>query len=166
MHSCLSRPWIFPTLNSERRNTTVTPEMRDLARRLLAYEAALGGVAAPAESSTLRVYDKLRQALVEFTGVAGFQSLASRALGLALADAPCLGAARVATDGSLQGLGECELPMRPDRDPVPEAAAIFIARLLCLLLIFIGEALTLCLLRPAWPAEVLDDFMSGNGRKV
>jgi hypothetical protein len=35
------------------------------------------------ESATLRVYEKLRQSLGEFAGVAGFQSLASRALALA-----------------------------------------------------------------------------------
>jgi len=54
--------------------------MRDLAHRLLAYEAGAGKTSELMESPTLRVYEKLRQSLGEFAGSAGFQSLASRAL--------------------------------------------------------------------------------------
>jgi hypothetical protein len=97
------------TLNDAGLNMTAAPEMRDLAHRLLTYEAGAGKTSEPMESPTLRVYEKLRQSLGEFVGVAGFQSLASRALALARPEAPSLSAARVAADGSLQGLGEIEL---------------------------------------------------------
>jgi hypothetical protein len=84
---------------------------------------------------TLRVYEKLRQSLGEFAGVAGFQSLASRALALARTEAPSLGAARVTADGSLQGLGEIEHQIDIDKDqlariPAGEGGIILIARLL------------------------------------
>jgi hypothetical protein len=69
--------------------------MRDLALRLLTYEAGAGKSFEPMESPTLRVYEKLRQSLGEFVGVAGFHSLASRALTLARPEAPSLSAARV-----------------------------------------------------------------------
>ena len=93
-----------------------SPEMRDLAHRLLTYEAGAGKTSEPMEPATLRVYEKLRQSLGEFAGVAGFQSLASRALTLARPEAPSLSAARVAADGSLQGLGEIETQIDIDKD--------------------------------------------------
>ena len=116
------------------------------------------------ESPTLRVYEKLRQSLGEFVGVAGFQSLASRALTLARPEAPCLGEARVSSDGYLQGLGEIETQI-DDKDRAGEGEIILIARLLGLLRIFLGEALTLSLLRNAWPGEAFDDRNAENGRK-
>ena len=84
---------------------TAAPGMRDLAQRLLVYEAGAGKTSEPIESPTLRVYEKLRQSLGEFVGVTGFQSLASRALTLAKPEAPCLSAVRVAADGSITGPG-------------------------------------------------------------
>jgi hypothetical protein len=142
------------------------PGMRDLAHRLLTYEAGVGKTSEPMESPTLRVYEKLRQSLGEFVGVAGFQSLASRALTLARPEAPSLSAARVISDGSLQGLGEIETQIDMDKDRAGEGGIILIARLLGLLRIFLGEALTLSLLRNAWPREALDDHNAGNGRKA
>ena len=148
---------------------TATPGMRDLAHRLLSYEAAAGKASEPMEAPAIRVYEKMRECLGEFVGVAGFLSLASRALALAKTDAPSLSAARVAADGSLQGLGEFEPPLDIDRkrageNPPCEGGAILIARLLGLLRLFLGEALTFSLLHNAWPDEVFDDRNSGNRR--
>ena len=150
---------------------TIRPETRELARRLLIYESEAGESSEPRASSTLRVYEKLRQGLGEFAGVAGFQSLASRALALARLEAPSLGSTRVTADGSLQGLGALEPQIDIDEDrpgayPAGEGGTILIARLLGLLLIFLGEALTLSLLRVSWPGAALDDSNSENGRKA
>lgn len=150
---------------------TTHPKTRDLAHRLLVYEAAAGKTSEPPESATLRVYEKLRQGLGEFAGVAGFQSLASRALVLARTEAPSLSAVRVAADGSLRSLGEFEHQMDIDKDragesPVGEEGVILIARLLGLLLIFLGESLTLSLLRVKWPEVALDDCNTENGRSA
>ena len=144
--------------------------MRDLAQRLLAYEAVAGVGSELMESTILRVYEKLRQGLGEFAGVAGFQSLASRALALARTEDPSLSALRVSEDGALQGLGETEHPIDIGKDRAGESLAgeggiILIARLLGLLLLFLGEALTLSLLRVAWPGAAFNDFSSENGRK-
>jgi hypothetical protein len=118
-----------------------------------------------AESATLRVYESLRRSLGELMGVAGFQALASRALALARPDAPSLSAARVAADGSLQDLGDSEPQIGDDKDQAGESpdGAILIARLLDLLLIFLGEALTQSLLRNAWPDEAFHDRNSVHG---
>jgi len=152
-------------------NTMAPPEMRDLARRLLTYEDLAGKTSESKEAAILRVYEKLRQSLGVFAGSAGFQALASRALALARTEAPSLSTARVSADGSLQGLGEFEPQIDIDKDraggyPAGEGGIILIARLLGLLLIFLGEVLTLSLLRNAWPGAALDDHNSGNGRKT
>ena len=149
---------------------TTSREMRDLAHRLLAYEAVAGKASEPAESSTLRVYEKLRLSLSAFAGVAAFESLAFRALTQAKSEAPDLWPAQVAADGSLQGLGEFEPQIDMEKDlagefPAGDGGIVLITRLLGLLLIFLGEALTLSLLRNAWPGEAFDDRNSIHGRK-
>jgi len=153
-------------LNDAGLNVTAAAGMRDLAHRLLTYEAGAGKSFEPMESPALRVYEKLRQSLGEFVGMAGFHSLASRALTLARPEAPSLSAARVTADGSLQGLGEIEIPIDMHKDRAGEGGIILIARLLGLLRIFLGEALTLSLLRNAWPGEGFDDSNSVHGRKA
>ena len=145
---------------------TAAPGMRDLAHRLLVYEAGAGNASEPLESPAVRVYEKLRQSLGEFVGVAGFQSLASRALTLSRPEAPSLSAARVAADGSLHRLGDIETHCDFGKDSAGEGGIILIARLLGLLRLFLGEALTLSLLRNAWPGEVFDDRNSSHGRNA
>ncbi len=142
------------------------PRMRYLARYLLTYEGMSAKSSESMESATLCVYEKLRQSLSAFAGVAAFESLAFRALTQAKSEAPSLWAVQIAADGSLQGLGEFEPQIDIDKDLAGEGGTILIDRLLGLLLIFLGEALTLSLLRLAWPGAALDDCNSENGRKV
>ncbi|MGA2962697.1 MAG: hypothetical protein ABSD96_13550 [Candidatus Korobacteraceae bacterium] len=133
--------------------------MRNLAPRLLAYEAAAGETS---DSAAVRVYEKLRRPLCALAGVAGFRSLASRALALARAEAPTLSAVQVTPDGLLQGL--VELESQSDKDHAEQEGVILIAQLLGLLSIFIGEALTMRLVRDAWPDAAFDDPDSRNER--
>jgi len=144
--------------------------MRDLAHRLLTLEAGLGRPSEATESRTARVYEKLRISLVEFVGLAGFQSLASRALTLAKLEAPALGAARIASDGTLHGFSTTGPQVQMDQAQASEAgveAGIqLVASLLGLLRMFLGEALTLSLLRNAWPGEDFGDSNAVNGRKA
>ena len=87
---------------------TTSPKTRDLARWLLNYEAVSAKSSESMESVTLSVYEKLRQSLSAFAGVAAFEALAFRALTQAKSEAPGLWAVQVAADGFLQGLGEFE----------------------------------------------------------
>jgi hypothetical protein len=130
----------------EEMETILPPETLVLARRLVAHEADAGKDSVATEAPAFRVYEKLRRHLCELTGVAGFQSLASRALTLARVEAPSLNAVQVIADGSIRGLGEAQPQI--DKD---DGGTILIAQLLGLLLIFIGEALTLQLLQDVWP---------------
>jgi hypothetical protein len=109
----------------------------------------------------LRVYDKLRRSLCALAGVAGFRSLASRALTLAKAKAPSLSDIQITSDGSLQRSGKPESQSQVDREG--EAGVILLAELLALLITFIGETLTLRLVQDAWPEVGLENFNSGDG---
>jgi hypothetical protein len=133
--------------------TTGSPQIHDLARRLLALEAARGQPSYGQGDEAVRICEKLRALLSKLVGVAGFGSLLSRALALAKAEVPSLGRLRVRTDGSLEGFEEVEW------DLVTEAREngghVLVAQLLGLLITFIGLSLTLSLLRDAWSDATL-----------
>ncbi len=147
---------------------TIRQETRELARRLLIYESRAGNSSEPGSSPTLRVYEKLRRSLSAFAGVADFYSLASRALALARSEDPGLSEAQVTEDGRVKGLGEIDHPTGSDKgaggESPSEAGIILIARLLGLLHIFLGETLTVGLLRITWPKAALNEGNSENGR--
>ena len=145
---------------------TTLPEMRDLAQRLVSYEADGDYASEPVGSSTLRVYEKLRRSLGELAGAAGFQALAFRALTLARSEVPSLRALEVTADGSLNGMSKIEFPAGGEKKGTPEGGVVLISRLLGLLHIFLGEALTMNLVRDMWPYAALDDCSSENGRKT
>ena len=140
------------------------PEPRQLAQRLLTYEAVTGENSEPAEPAAFRVCAKLRRPLITLAGVAGFRSLLSRALTLARAEAPSLSAVQVAADGSVKGLDE--LAAQTGKEQASDGGAILIAQLLGLLLTFIGEGLTLRLVQDAWPESAFDDRDSGKEIKA
>ncbi len=132
--------------------TTPSPDIRELAQRLLAYEAAgdnPSGTDIPAGS---RVVDKLRRPLSTLAGSSGFRALLARSLTLAKAQVPRLGAVRIKPEGSLEGLGDVG-----NQDQVAEAEVMLIAQLLGLLVVFIGESLTLNLVLDVWPHSPLFD---------
>ena len=119
--------------------------MRDLARRLLAASQTASDPHVP---EAVLVNEKLRMSLTQFAGNDGFASLLRRALALASAEVPALARTRVSADGRLEGVEQ--LAPRAGSAGGEEAVAIT-AHLLGLLVIFIGEPLTLRLVRAAWP---------------
>jgi hypothetical protein len=127
----------------------LSQETQDLARRLLAYEAAADNTSAPTECVAVRVCEKLRPPLCALAGVAGYRSFLSRALTLARAQAPGLSAVHVTADGSLQGLGEIE--PQNNNGHAGEGEIILIGQLLELFLTFLGAALTLRLVQDVSP---------------
>ena len=140
------------------------PVSLQLARRLLTYEAAVSKNSESTESAAWRVCEKLRQPLCSLAGVAGFRSLLSRALALARAEAPSLGAVQVGADGSLKGLDDLE--PQNDENLSKAGGAILIAQLLGLLLTFVGEGITLRLVQNVWPESTFDDRDSGKEKKA
>ncbi|MEO7328846.1 MAG: hypothetical protein ABI193_09730 [Minicystis sp.] len=132
-----------------------TPKLNGLAEQLLGYEAESGKAAAANETAAFRVSEKVRRLLISLLGVAGFRALLLRALTLARAEAPELSAVTVKPDGSLEGLNE--LAPRSAAGESVRGEILLIAKLLELLVIFIGEALMLSLVEDAWPEATFED---------
>ena len=133
--------------------------MRKLAQQLIDEERR--GVVSPETKSraAFQVCEKLRGPLATFAGVAGFRSLLLRALVLARAEAPLLRGVQIQPDGSFQYSPELETQL--DTTEVAAAAALLIEQLLGLLVVFIGEALTLRLVHEVWPRAASQDPKSG-----
>lgn len=128
---------------------------RDLARRLLAVEAASNGATAARVHEAVRVCEKLRISLTRFAGPDGFTSLLRRALALARPEVPALQAVTIKPDGSLEGLEA--LAGDATNGGGPEAAVAITAHLLGLLMTFIGTPLTVRLVGEVWPDVLLDE---------
>lgn len=141
---------------------SATPILQELAKRLLADELA-GKRASADKSAAFRVCEKLRQPLGQLLGNSGFRALFSRALALAGEDVPWLRALHIKADGSLEGLGELEAEL--DDNGIARGEIVLLARLLELLITFIGPALTLRFIQDAWPKASFDDldFEKGQG---
>lgn len=136
-----------------------TPKLKELARRLLAYEAA-GKSAGANGSATFRVSERLRLSLGEFFGTAGFSSLVSRALALASLEVSWLGALQIKANGSIEGLDEARVKV--DKDQLAAGETVFLAHLLGLLVIFIGPVLTSSLMFEIWPKGRFDESDFGE----
>jgi hypothetical protein len=127
---------------------TVTPAIQSLARRLIATEVARD----PSDGlvgAAVRACEKLRVPLGKLAGVAGFRSLMTRAMALATREVPWLDSVQVRADGSLEEFDAARSQQGAAQGG--EAGAVVVAQLLGLLVTFIGEPLTLRLVRDAWP---------------
>lgn len=125
--------------------STASPEIQDLARRLLAFEAAHDNSSDAGVDVAVQVIDELRLRLIKLAGVDGFRSLLSQALTLAKAEVPSLNMVHVRADGSLEGfVGQQEA------GTAGRAGIVLVTKLLELLVTFIGESLTLCLVSDIW----------------
>jgi hypothetical protein len=134
--------------------------MQDLAGRLIARETRRGAAATEFDAA-FRVCEKLRRPLSDYAGAGGFRSLLRRALGLAKAEEPWLGAWEVRPDGSI-GIS----PTGSTIEPVEAArgSTLLVAKLLELLVTFIGETLTLRLVHDVWP-KVAAKGSKSRGKK-
>ena len=128
---------------------TPSPSILKLAQRLLELEAACQSTADVRSHEGARVCAKLQLALTRLTGADAFTSLMRRALALARTEVPSLQGISVESDCSIAGL---ETLTGKDRT---EAIAALTAHLLWLLMTFIGEHLTMRLVREAWPDAFL-----------
>ncbi len=108
--------------------------------------------------------EKLRPNLATLMGNGGYHALLSRALALAQAEVPWLRAVQVKADGTLEGVEEHHAQLDPDE--LFEGRVVLLAQLLGLLVAFIGENLTLRLVREVWPNAKLDDLDFGTEGKM
>jgi hypothetical protein len=139
---------------------TATTAIREFAGRLVALEAARAEPPMASGSEAVRVCERLRLPLSKLAGVAGFHSLMSRAVAMAKNEVPSLLSVSVGADGSLEGL---DRPIH-DQDAIPggQAGVVVVAQLIGLLVTFIGEPLTLRLMRDAWPNATVTGMDAGS----
>ena len=139
-----------------------TPVIQNLALWLLAQEVSAGKPSEMNMCAAFRVCEKLRRPLSTLAGATGYRYLISRALTLAKKEAPSLGEVQVKEDGSLERTVAIEL--------MDEAAkkweALLVAQLLWLLVTFIGQALTLRLVRDLWPDAPFEDMNSETEKEL
>ncbi len=140
-----------------------TPQMRNFANRLIAYETSRNKTSGTIPRADSLVSEKLRPALSTLMGNAGFRALLARALVMATEEAPWLHDVHVAADGTLEGLEELHSQLDPDE--FFEGKIVLLAHLLGLLVAFIGENLTLRLIRDIWPKVPLNNLTFGNQGK-
>jgi len=136
--------------------TAVFPSIQDLARRILAFEAARDKPVGTPVDDAVRACGKLQVPLSKFTGPAGFLSLLSRALVLAKAEVPSLTVVQVRADGSLAGFDELKNDQDVGELELEKGRVVLVGHLLGLLATFIGESLTQRLTREAWPDASID----------
>ena len=139
-----------------------TPDMRLIAKCLIAYEAR-ENKSSESETAAFLIVEKLRPHLTTLMGSAGFRALFSRAVSLASADIPELEAITVNADGSLKGVEKVEAQLSPQE--ISESRVMLLAHLLGLLVAFIGASLTIALVREVWPKLSPDVLNFSKGGK-
>jgi hypothetical protein len=121
-----------------------TPKLRIYAERLIADELSRNASSKSKPTAAFVVIEKLSPHFGALMGAAGFRALLARSLVLANAEVAWLRELHVREDGSLEGLNELEAQANPEE--IAAGGIVLLARLLGLLVTFIGEDLTLRLL--------------------
>ena len=135
--------------------------MRQVAARLIAYEAAGNKSCDPERPPAFYVCEKLRPHLAMLMGKAGFRAVLSRALVVAGAEVRWLAALEVNAEGALSGWDKTEARVTPKE--LTEGGVHLVAQLLGLLAAFIGDGLTLLLVLDLWPKLSAEDFKFTQG---
>jgi len=130
--------------------------MRNLAKRLMAYETGGNKSSETKNPAAFNCCEKLRPPLATLMGDVGFRALLSRAL--ASSEVRWLRAVHVKADGSLEGLEDLHAQLGPTE--FFEATVVLLAQLLGSLVAFIGEDLTLYVLREVWPSIPINDLIN------
>ncbi len=132
-----------------------TPATRRLARYLLELEIKAFVEHQGEAKVALRVFDKLQNYLSKLIGVAGFQALLARALTLAKLEEAELEAVQIQANSRL--LGFSETASNFSSQIVSNGNVALLAQFIGLLSVFIGESLTLRLVKDVWPEAQLDE---------
>jgi hypothetical protein len=126
-----------------------------LARHVLTLESGHSDSAKSEIECGVRACEKLRISLTKLAGTSGFSMLLARALALAIKKDPSLIPLHLGIDGCLTGVDEVRRGLNGSHVE-HHGGAIVLAELLGLLVSFIGESLTLTLVREAWPTASMD----------
>ncbi|MDB6133273.1 MAG: hypothetical protein JWM59_1516 [Verrucomicrobiales bacterium] len=138
--------------------------MRVFAGHLIACEMTANKSSGTNSLAAFSVCERLGPRLTALVGHGGFHALLARVLSLTQAEAPALLAVRVSADGSWEGVDELEA--LAESGGIAGGGVILVAHLLGLLEAFIGENLTLRLVRETWPGLSLNDQIEKQDESV
>jgi len=133
-----------------------TQQMRNVAARLIACEMNAAHSSEATLPAAARVLEKLRPQLATMMGSAGFRAVLARSLALAAAKDHSLAAVELKENDTLEGWKRLEEQEGAER--VTESSVLLVTQLLGLLTAFIGDNLTLRLVRNVWPKLPLEDL--------
>jgi hypothetical protein len=137
--------------------TPGSADLRQAIRRALTREAGTDADAKTVAAASARLYDTLAGQLALLIGDGGVRALTARSLHLVQREFPWLAEAK-ATDSSEGPFKKVALCLERQEPAVAmEAAAAALATLGGLLEALIGEALTMRVLRAAWPSAIPDE---------
>lgn len=138
-----------------RRIATIktTERVRELAKYLVAFESCIASPPRTPGILEFRIFARLCKPFAAISGNQGLQPLLVRALESAHLDYPWLETARVSLDGEVQGLGSLGQSLSEGAAAAGELAMI--ASLVELLRTFLGDGVTMQLLRSIWPLVTL-----------
>jgi len=129
--------------------STSPSAIQALARLLISEAAAQSEAPGTDPNPTARACARLATPLIKLVGETGFASLLSRALSIAKRQAPLLEALHVQPNGSLTGFPQTPVDTTAS---TLDAGTILVSELLGLLGMFVGESLTLSLVREVCPS--------------
>lgn len=132
--------------------------LRPVAISVLTSRARSGADVATVAATATAAYDDLADVLVPLIGQLGLDSVTTRALHLAQREYPSVRAEGTDQDGAL---AQVTVWLKQQDADSMEAAATILSTLGGLLITFIGEPLTMRLLRKAWP----DGFTDAKTRR-
>ena len=124
-----------------------TPRTREMAQRLITGETRGKNSLRNNPPTAFAVCARLRPYLATLMGSTGFHALLSRALAVASAEDPRLCTVQVKADGSLEMASE-DLA---NPEELAGAGVVLVSQLLGLLMAFVGEQLTVRIIRELWP---------------
>lgn len=143
----------------------ISPGITHLARQVLTLESARADPPASEIERGAQACERLRASLTKLAGTSGFATLLGRAIALAIKEDQSLAPLHVGMDGSLIGVEEVRRGLNGSHVE-HHGGLIVLAELLGLLVSFIGESLTLTLVREAWPDASFDPTATDSTREI
>jgi CheY-like chemotaxis protein len=121
-------------------------KLTGLASNILAHES-VGKTSGDKRPVIFRVCEKIRDPLRNLAGETGFRSILARALMLSKSEVKWLWPVKISVSGFFEGLASAEEKLTPLE--VSSGETVMVAQILGLLFTFLGESMTLVVLRDA-----------------
>lgn len=135
--------------------------MKRFAEQLMAHEMTAHPSRGMTPAPAFLVCERLHPTLATLLGTVGFSALLGRALALASAEVPWLRGVQLEADGSCAE--PQDIKVLGGAAEVSRGSTILLAHLLGLLVSFIGEELSVRLMRDIWPSLPSDVLARGKG---